>query len=172
MTQNNITENPSIPAVPSAAKHAAGAAASPAPAAADASAASAGAAEARVQAPARASSGFIASRRVLPDVVEAAISRGVRIVLTKAGYEIEGFYRWGPMRLEPDAKFGGLMAIDRKEVVVPIGTFDELVRLNYDCWKKSRDKGAAFINPGKEWIDEFARLNLVKRQVIFVPGDE
>lgn len=115
---------------------------------------------------------FMASRRVLPDLVEAAIARGVRVTLTKAGYEVEGFYRAGPMRLEPDAKTGGLVAIDRKDTMVAVSTFDELVRLNYECWKRSRDKGAAYINPGREWVDEFARLNLVKRQVIFVPGED
>lgn len=115
---------------------------------------------------------FMASRRVLPDVVDAAVERGVRVILTKAGYEIDGFYRAGPIRLEPDQKNGGLVAIDRKEVSVAISTFDELVRLNYECWKKSRDKGAAYINPGREWLEEFARLNLVKRQVIFIPGED
>lgn len=115
---------------------------------------------------------FMASRRVLPDLIEAAIERGVKVVLTKVGYELDGFYRWGPIRLEPDTKSGGLMAIDRKDVTVAVAVFDDLVRLNYECWKKSRDKGAAYINPGREWVDEFARLNLVKRQVIFVPGDD
>lgn len=114
---------------------------------------------------------FMASRRVLPDLVEAAIEKQVKVTLTKAGYEIEGFYRLSPMRLEPDAKTGGLVAIDKKDVATQIASFDDLVRLNYDCWKKSRDKGAAYINPGREWVEEFARLNLVKRQVIFVPGD-
>lgn len=114
---------------------------------------------------------FMASRRVLPELVESAIERGIRVVLTKIGYELEGFYKSGPMRLEPSGD-GGLHAVDRKDQATPVKTFDDLVRLNYDCWKKSRDKGAAYINPGKEWLDEFARLNLVKRQVIFVPGED
>lgn len=114
---------------------------------------------------------FMASRRVLPDLVEVAIEKQVKVTLTKAGYEVDGFYRLSPMRLEPDAKTGGLIAIDKKDVATPISTFDDLVRLNYECWKKSRDKGAAYITPGREWLEEFARLNLVKRQVIFVPGD-
>lgn len=108
----------------------------------------------------------------MPDLIEAAITRGVKVVLTKAGYELDGFYKAGPMRLEPHPDHGGLIAIDRKEVSVPVKVFDDLVRLNYECWKKSRDKGAAYINPGREWVEEFARLNLVKRQVIFVPGED
>lgn len=125
-----------------------------------------------VRNPARSAPNFMASRRVLPDLIEAAITRGVKVVLTKAGYELDGFYKAGPMRLEPHPDHGGLIAIDRKEVSVPVKVFDDLVRLNYECWKKSRDKGAAYINPGREWVEEFARLNLVKRQVIFVPGED
>jgi hypothetical protein len=115
---------------------------------------------------------FMASRRVLPELIEAAIERGVRVILTKSGYELDGFYKAGPMKLEPDTEQGGLVAIDRKDVTVPVKLFDDLVRLNYECWKKSRDKGAAYINPGREWVEEFSRLNLVKRQVIFVPGED
>lgn len=121
---------------------------------------------------ARGAPNFMASRRVLPDLIEAAISRGVKIVLTKAGYELDGFYKAGPIRLEPHPEHGGLVAIDRKDASVAVRVFDDLVRLNYECWKKSRDKGAAYINPGREWVEEFARLNLVKRQVIFVPGED
>jgi hypothetical protein len=115
---------------------------------------------------------FVATRRVLPEVIEAALVHGVRVILTKSGYEFDGFYKLGPMRLEPSVDTGGLVAIDRKDTAVPVKVFDDLVRLNYECWKKSRDKGSAYINPGKEWVEEFARLNLVKRQVIFVPGDD
>lgn len=115
---------------------------------------------------------FVESRRVLPPLIESALERGVRVVLTKSGYEFDGFYKLGPMRLDPSPDTGGLVAIDRKDTAVPVKTFDDLVRLNYECWKKSRDKGSAYINPGKEWVEEFARLNLVKRQVIFVPGED
>ena len=113
---------------------------------------------------------FMASRRVLPDLIEAAISKDIRVILTKVGYELDGFYKLGPVRVEPSDD-GSLIAIDRKDRVVPVKNFDDIVRLNYDCWKKSRDKGAAYVTPGKEWLDEFGRLNLVKRQVIFIPGD-
>ena len=112
-----------------------------------------------------------AAKRVLPQVIEDAIAHEVKVMLTKAGYEIDGFYKLGPVRVEPTAD-GSLVAIDRKDASTPIKTFDDLVRLNYECWKKSRDKAAAYINPGREWIEEFGRLNLVKRQVIFVPGDD
>lgn len=113
-----------------------------------------------------------AARRVLPDLIETAIDKGIRVILTKTGYEIEGFYKGGPMRVEPEGASGAMAAIDRKDKRVIIKSFDDLARLNYDWWKKSRDKGAEFINPGREWIDEFVRLSLVKRQVIFIPGED
>lgn len=112
-----------------------------------------------------------AAARVLPEVVNIAIDRGIRVVLTKEGYEIDGFYKGGPMRLEPDTS-GHLAAFDRKDKKVLIKGFDDLVKLNYDWWKKSRDKGSEFINPSREWTDEFVRLSLVKRQVIFIPGED
>lgn len=112
-----------------------------------------------------------AGMRVLPDIIDEAVRKGIRVVLTPLGYEIDGFYRGGPMRVEADAA-GDLMAIDRKEKKVLLGSFDDLVRLNYEWWKASRDKRADWVNPGKEWVEEFGRLNLVKRQVMFIPGDE
>lgn len=120
---------------------------------------------------ASAAPGGSAPARVLPDIVDVAIDKGIRVTLTKAGYEIDGFYKGGPMRVEPDAN-GNMFAIDRKEKRVALKSFDDLARLNYDWWKRSRDKGADFINPGREWIDEFVRLSLVKRQVIFIPGED
>lgn len=110
-------------------------------------------------------------KRVLPELIDIAIDKGIRVTLTKAGYEIDGFYKGGPMRVEPDAN-GAIFAIDRKEKRVSLKSFDDLARLNYDWWKRSRDKSAEFINPGREWTDEFVRLGLVKRQVIFIPGDD
>ena len=108
--------------------------------------------------------------RAVPQIVELAVERGIRIYLTKTGYEAEGFYKMGTMRIELSGE--KVVAVDKKEKKYPLAEFDDLVKLNYDCWKKSRDKGVEFINPGKEWLDEFMRLNLVKRQVLFIPGDE
>ena len=111
------------------------------------------------------------SERVLPEMIETAVTKGVRVVLTKTGYEIEGFYKSGSVTLEPDIT-GGMTATDKKDGKSIVKSFDDIVRLNYDWWKKSRGKSAEFVNPGKEWIDEFVRLGLVKRQVLFIPGDD
>lgn len=111
------------------------------------------------------------SSRSLPALIEAAVSKGVRVLLTKSGYEIEGFYKAGSIRLDPDAT-GFMVATDKKEKQTLLKTFDDLVKLNYEWWKKSREKSTEFVNPGKEWIDEFVRLNYVKRQVIFIPGED
>lgn len=119
----------------------------------------------------KAAASAAAPKRVLPEIIETAIDKGIRITLTKEGYEIDGFYKAGPMRVEPDAH-GAMFAIDRKEKRVALKSFDDLARLNYDWWKRSRDKGAEFINPGQKWTEEFVRLSLVKRQVIFIPGDD
>ncbi len=109
--------------------------------------------------------------RVLPSVIEDAVQKGIRVVLTLDGYEIDGFYRGGPIRVESGAD-GNIYAIDRKDKKTRLESFDDLVRLNYDWWKASRDKKADWVNPGKEWVEEFGRLNLVKRQVMYIPGDD
>lgn len=110
--------------------------------------------------------------RLLPQLIDQAVKCGARVILTSAGYELEGFYKLGPMRLEPAVDNSCLVAIDKKETRTNVKSFDDLVRLNYDCWKKCRDKGYAYINPGREWVEEFSRLNLIKRQVIYVPGED
>lgn len=111
------------------------------------------------------------SSRSLPAIIDEAVRKGIRVMLTPSGYELDGFYRGGPMRVEPGEE-GTMIAIDKKEKQTVLSTFDDLVRLNYDWWKMSRDKRADWVNPGKEWIEEFGRLNLVKRQVMFIPGDD
>ena len=108
--------------------------------------------------------------RTVPLIIEEAVEKGIRVSLGKTGYEIDGFYKAGGIRIEIVST--GLVAIDKKDKKVPIGSFDDLIRLNYDWWKKSRDKGIDFVNPSKEWLDEFVRLNLVKRQVHYIPGDD
>lgn len=128
--------------------------------------------EASLAAPAKAAVQSGDSERLLPQLIDEAVNCGARVILTKEGYELEGFYKLGPMRLEPAADKSGLIAIDKKEARFAVKSFDDLVRLNYECWKKCRDKSAAYINPGREWVEEFARLNLIKRQVIYVPGDD
>lgn len=109
--------------------------------------------------------------RKLPALVEDGLARGIKIFLTTEGYEVEGFYRNGTVRLAYEGA-DELVAIDKKDKKVPIKSFDDLVKLNYDWWKKSRDKRAEWVNPGREWQEEFSRLNLVKRQVTFVPGED
>jgi hypothetical protein len=108
------------------------------------------------------------AKRTLPEIIETAVDRGMRVSLTRAGYEIDGFYRQGAMRVEDDEK-GGLSAIDRKEKKTVLRTFDDLVKLNFQHWKLSREKSPEFLNPPREWLEEFQRLNLVQRVVVFQP---
>ena len=112
----------------------------------------------------------ILTTRSIPKIIEDVVDRGIKVYLTKNGYEIEGFYKAGNIKIE--IKNNVLHALDKKEKATVINSFDDLVRLNYDWWKRSRDKSTEFINPGKEWLDDFNRLNLVKRQVLFIPGDD
>jgi len=108
------------------------------------------------------------ANRGLPELIETAVDHGVRVMLTRVGYEIDGFYRQGTMRVETDEK-GNLVAIDKKEKKVTLRTFDDLVKLNFTWWKSSRESRTEFMTPPKEWLEEFQRLNLVQRVVMFTP---
>ena len=108
------------------------------------------------------------AKRGVPELIETAVDRGMRVILTRAGYEIDGFYRQGTMRVEADEK-GVLIAIDKKDKKVALRTFDDLVKLNFNWWKLSRERATEFMTPPKEWLEEFQRMNLVQRVVMFTP---
>lgn len=114
-------------------------------------------------------SGFAARKvRSLPEWVEQAAERSIRVILTVEGFEVEGFYKLGNLRVVMDEK-GLTHAIDKKDVKKRIENLDDLVRMNFEAWKSSREKRVQWQNPGREWLDDFMRLNLVKRQVSFIP---
>lgn len=106
--------------------------------------------------------------RKLPEWVEQAAKRGIRVWITEEGFEIDGFYKQVTLRVIVDEK-GHTYSLDKKNSKQEIKTIDDLVRINCDFWKQSREKRVQWQNPGKEWLDDFMRLNLVKRQVNFIP---
>ena len=108
-------------------------------------------------------------QRGLPEVIETAVDKGARVILTRTGYEIDGFYRQGTMRVEMDEK-GNLVAIDKKEKKTTLRSFDDLVKLNFQWWKVSREKATEFMTPQKEWLEEFQRMGLVQRVVMYTPA--
>ncbi len=107
----------------------------------------------------------------LPEWVAQAVIKGIKLNLVPSGVEVDGFYRNGTIIVSIAAS-GACVAVDKKGHEEKIENFDDLVRLNYDWWKKSRAKKLEWMSPGKEWMEDFIRLNLVKRQVTFIPGDE
>lgn len=85
--------------------------------------------------------------RVLPPVIEEAITHGFDIVLNKHGYLVEGFYGMLPFEGDDAKKFKGhallvasnkediLLAIDPKGKKHPIANFDDLIKFNHHVWK-------------------------------------
>ncbi|PRG26972.1 hypothetical protein [Burkholderia multivorans] len=115
------------------------------------------------------SNGFL---RFLPPLLRTMNRKGVPFNIDGASGEITlaGFYKNGPMKLEI-APNDDIVAIDKHGKRKIMKSFDALVKLNYDWWRRSTGRGE-LLSPDRPWLDEFLDKGWVKRQVIFVPRDE
>ncbi|MBJ9920664.1 MULTISPECIES: hypothetical protein [Burkholderia] len=108
--------------------------------------------------------------KFFPPTLRDMARAGVNFTLDNSGaVTVNGFYKRGPLSLEigdDDA----LTAIDRRGQRHPIGSYDDLVTLNYRAWIQSNTRGESCA-PERPWLDAFIAKNWVKRQVIFVPRD-
>lgn len=105
--------------------------------------------------------------RILPEVIESAIEKDIRVVLIKNGaYEVEGFYKLSPLQLLPTDK--GLVARNHKNKEVLINHIDDLIKLNFEVWKYYRNK-IEYSNPDKAFLDEFFRLDYIEKQIVYNP---
>ncbi len=107
-------------------------------------------------------------RRVIPDLILEAMEKGIVVKISKEGYSIDGFYRSGTIDIEV-GEDGKLTAKSRRNRVDIINEYDDLVRLNYYWWFLSREKDREWLRPGKEWLEDFLRLDLVEREIVYRP---
>lgn len=110
--------------------------------------------------------------RFMPALIKEMNRKGVPFSLDGASGEItiEGFYKNGAMKLEIEAN-DDIVAIDKHGKRKVMTSFEALVKLNFDWWRRSTGRGE-LRNPDRPWLDEFLTKGWVKRQVIFVPRDE
>lgn len=110
--------------------------------------------------------------RFMPALIKEMNRKGVPFSLDGAsgGITIEGFYKNGAMKLEIEAN-DDIVAIDKHGKRKVMTSFEALVKLNFDWWRRSTGRGE-LRNPDRPWLDEFLTKGWVKRQVIFVPRDE
>ncbi|MCA8287616.1 hypothetical protein [Burkholderia vietnamiensis] len=110
--------------------------------------------------------------RFMPALIKEMNRRGVPFNIDGASGEItiRGFYKNGAMTLEI-APNDDIVAIDKNGKRKVLKSFDTLVKLNYDWWRRSTGRGE-LLSPDRPWLDEFLDKVWVKRQVIFVPRDE
>ena len=110
--------------------------------------------------------------RFMPALIKEMNRRGVPFNIDGASGEItiRGFYKNGAMTLEI-APNDDIVAIDKNGKRKVLKSFDTLVKLNYDWWRRSTGRGE-LLSPDRPWLDEFLDKGWVKRQVIFVPRDE
>lgn len=111
---------------------------------------------------------------LLPDLLQEMYRKGIPYAIegTTGNVIVDGFYKSGPMTLIMDKDFA-FEAQDKKGRKTPIESYDDLIKLNYQCWKATvRKNSSSYVHPSKPWIDEFYQRNLIKRQVFVVPVDD
>lgn len=97
-------------------------------------------------------------------VIASLLARQVPVRLRRESLVIEGFYKSGEIYLTP-RKEGGFIAVSRYAETHDIESFDDLVHLNYEWWKRSKDRFDGWSNPDKNWAADFERLGLVEKKV-------
>jgi hypothetical protein len=78
-------------------------------------------------------------------------------VLSNGDYKIEGFYKSDAIILKPDC-YGTMWAHSRYEETCQIFDFKDLVELNYEWWKRSKDRADTWQTPDplwQKWLIEF-----------------
>lgn len=86
---------------------------------------------------------------------------------------VGGFYEAKTISIYPNDNPTSLDVIDDSGDLHIIGTFDDLVRLNYDWWKHGHKVNPdKWPSPDKEWIPDMLRMKLieeVKPVILFKP---
>lgn len=110
---------------------------------------------------------------LLPDLLQDMHKRGIpfNVEGVSGNITVDGFYKNGPMILKMDENFS-FEAVDKRGRALPIKNIEDLVKLNFDWWRRSAGKTGNFANPTKAWLEEFQQRGLVKRQYIIVPLEE
>jgi hypothetical protein len=98
-------------------------------------------------------------------IIKELLDRCIPITLKKEGFEVEGFYKSNYMLLQPSDN-DAFIAMDRYNETTDIDNFDDLVRLNYKWWFKSRDRFEGWKDPDQRWLEDMERLGLIEEVVI------
>lgn len=95
-------------------------------------------------------------------IICAIVERGIPLKITIDGFVIEGFYKSNEIKLKPMIDLFGFTAISRYNEKIYIKHFDDLVYLNYEWWKRSKNRFDGWKNPDPLWINDMVRLDLIK----------
>ena len=97
-------------------------------------------------------------------IIKALVDRDISVEITKEGFKIRGFYKSGEILLRP-AEGDTFIAVARYNEEDEIGEFDDLVRLNYYWWDRSKDRYEGWTNPEEDWIPDLERLGYIKKEI-------
>ena len=88
---------------------------------------------------------------------------GWKIKDGKLSFLVNGFCKSGTVELYEDGET--IKCAARYNEIDNIETFDDLVFVAYSWWERSKERASGWKNPPSEWVEEFVRLNLVKKKV-------
>lgn len=92
------------------------------------------------------------------------IDKGFGLSLQKDGFVLEGFYKSGTVRLEPKED-GTFTAHSRYNQQDEISSIDDLVYLNRQWWRYSKDRFEGWKKPEEKWAKEMVRLGILKTRI-------
>lgn len=107
-------------------------------------------------------------------VIKELLNRGHTPVFKQNSVGVEGFYKAGEILLSlspqnPEVLIYTHRYGDEEEV----RTFDDLVRIHFMWWKRSRNRAEQWSQPEKQWVEDYIRLDFIEIQVVtlYYPKD-
>lgn len=108
----------------------------------------------------------------LNPIITEAINKGISVKLVKNGYVFSDFYKLGEVQLVTDPTNENALIVNIKKETIKINNFADLVKFHYQCWLNSKDKKDKKLPmPSKEWLDDYIKLGLVTKQIVYTPKD-
>lgn len=98
-------------------------------------------------------------------LVKTLVDKGLSVNISKEGYSLEGFYKSGSVIFN-ELNENTLLCHQRYDEVEEVSSFDDIVRVNFKWWQRSKARGWG--NPEEFWLQEFIRLDLVTVKTITV----
>lgn len=100
----------------------------------------------------------------IPDFITTLVERGIPVLLIREGFEIDGFYKSGTIRVSktPD----GWRAYARYEQVTDIEDVEDLVALNYNWWQGYKLAYEGWSQPDSRWVGLLEEYGFITAEIV------